>query len=72
MEQVETLVKVVMRSFYEDKYTVVMDYLLRERILSDEGLADRMRFPIRDVAKLAARLREDRLICTYPIHRHAT
>lgn len=59
------LVKVVMRSFYEDKYIVLMDFILRERLLTDDALADRMRFSIRDVAKVAAKLREDRLLWMY-------
>lgn len=64
-ELTRELVRIVMRAFYEDKYTVIMDYLLRERMLTDEGLADRMKFTIRDIGKLTAKLREDRLIRVY-------
>lgn len=34
MEVAKELVKTVARSFYEDKYSVLLDFLLRERMYS--------------------------------------
>lgn len=77
MEPTVELVKLVARLFYEDKHAVFLDYLLRERMytrtlmtllsdrLPDDVLADRMQILLRDVGKIASRLREDRLIKTH-------
>lgn len=79
MEPTVELVKLVARLFYEDRHAVFLDYLLRERMydrrpwscsphpnrLPDDVLADRMQVLLRDVGKIAARLREDRLIMTH-------
>lgn len=56
------LVKLVSRSFYEAKYCVFLDFLLKEKLLPEDTLAERMHFITKDIAKLAYRLRQDRLI----------
>lgn len=58
------LVKLVGRSLYEAKYCVFFDCLLRERVVPDDVLADRLRFMVKDITRMAAKLREDRLIKT--------
>jgi transcription initiation factor TFIIE subunit alpha len=58
----QNLVRVVLRSFYEDRHIILVDFLLSERVLSDEELADRLRLVLKEVNRMAAKLREDRLI----------
>jgi transcription initiation factor TFIIE subunit alpha len=74
MDVAVELVRVVARSLYEDKYAVLLDILLRDKMystwsdrsnlfsISDEGVAERMQLMVKDVGKIAAKLKEDRLI----------
>lgn len=64
MDLTVELVKLVSRSFYDAKYCVFLDCLLRERVLPDDVLADRLHMMIKDVSKTAAKLRGDHLIKT--------
>lgn len=61
----QDLVRVVLRSFYEERHIILVDFLLSERVLSDEELADRLRLVLKEVNRIAAKLREDRLIKMY-------
>lgn len=56
------LVRTVGRSFYEDRFVVFLEYLFHERMLPDDQLADRFHAMVKDVNRIGARLRDDRLV----------
>ncbi|KAH9923017.1 TFIIE alpha subunit-domain-containing protein [Amylocystis lapponica] len=56
------LVQHVSRAFYEPKYTVVMDQLVRHPVLKDDELAGRMGVQLKELNKVMAVLEGDRLV----------
>ncbi|PCH35008.1 hypothetical protein WOLCODRAFT_139687 [Wolfiporia cocos MD-104 SS10] len=56
------LVQHVSRAFYEPKYTVVMDQLVRHPVLKDDDLAGRMGLQLKELNKVMAVLENDRLV----------
>ncbi|KAF9809972.1 hypothetical protein IEO21_07202 [Rhodonia placenta] len=59
------LVQQVSRSFYEPKYTVVMDQLARHPVLKDDDLAGRMGLQLKELNKIMAVLENHRLVRVY-------
>ncbi|GJE85312.1 TFIIE alpha subunit-domain-containing protein [Phanerochaete sordida] len=61
-ETLRLLVQHVLRAFYEPKYTVVMDQLVRHPVLKDDDLAGRMGLQLKELNKVMVVLENDRLI----------
>ncbi|KAI0918341.1 hypothetical protein AcV5_002350 [Taiwanofungus camphoratus] len=61
-ETLRLLVQHVSRAFYEPKYTVVMDQLVRHPVLKDDDLAGRMGLQLKELNKVMAVLEGDRLV----------
>lgn len=64
-ETLRLLVQHVSRAFYEPKYTVVMDQLIRHPVLKDDDLAGRMGLQLKELNKVMAVLENDRLVRIY-------
>lgn len=59
-----SLVRQLVRMFYEKHHVVIMDIMLAHMILSEEEIADKMKMLPREFNRLAIRLRDDKLLCT--------
>ncbi|KAJ7366692.1 TFIIE alpha subunit-domain-containing protein [Mycena albidolilacea] len=64
-ETLRLLVQQVSRSFYEPKYTIIMDQLARHTVLKDDDLAGRMGLQPKELNKVIATLSNDRLVQIY-------
>ncbi|KAF4583422.1 TFIIE alpha subunit family protein [Pleurotus pulmonarius] len=64
-ETLRLLVQHVSRSFYEAKYTIILDQLARHPVLKDDDLAGRMGLQAKELNKLMAVLSNDRLVKIY-------
>ncbi|KAJ5088052.1 hypothetical protein N7456_011668 [Penicillium angulare] len=62
MDLANTLIRSVVRAFYETRHILVVDALFIHSVLHAEDLAFLMGMQQKDLRKLCARLREDRLI----------
>ncbi|CAG8299545.1 unnamed protein product [Penicillium olsonii] len=62
MDLSKTLIRTVARAFYETRHILVVDALFLHSVLHAEDLAFLMGMQQKDLRKLCARLREDRLI----------
>ncbi|KAJ5668959.1 hypothetical protein N7462_010029 [Penicillium macrosclerotiorum] len=62
MDLANTLIRSVVRAFYETRHILVVDALFLHSVLHAEDLAFLMGMQQKDLRKLCARLREDRLI----------
>ncbi|KAJ5988480.1 hypothetical protein N7481_003690 [Penicillium waksmanii] len=62
MDLSNTLIRSVVRAFYETRHILVVDALFLHSVLHAEDLAFLMGMQQKDLRKLCARLREDRLI----------
>lgn len=65
MEKAVELGRTVVRAFCDDAQVVAMDYVLRERVISEEALAERMGVQQKDAARAAGVLAAQRLIGVY-------
>lgn len=64
-EVLHLLVQHVLRAFYEPKFTVVMDQLVRHPVLKDDDLAGRMGLQLKELNKVMVVLEKDQLIKVY-------
>ncbi|KAI8972873.1 TFIIE alpha subunit-domain-containing protein [Trametes punicea] len=64
-ETLRLLVQHVSRAFYEPKYTVVMDQLVRHPVLKDDDLAGRMGLQLKELNKIMATLEGHKLVRIY-------
>lgn len=62
MDLAKTLVRSVVRAFYETKHALVIDALVLHSALRDDDLAYLMNMNTKDLHKLCGRLKEDRFI----------
>ncbi|KAL6300958.1 TFIIE alpha subunit-domain-containing protein [Sparassis latifolia] len=61
-ETLRLLVQHVARAFYEPKYVVVLDQLVRHPVLKDDDLAGRMGLQLKELNKVMAVLDNDKLV----------
>lgn len=59
MEPVQKLVKLSSRMFYEPAHFILLDILLKEDILPEDVIADRLQIQMKQVNKLVIKLRDD-------------
>ncbi|TIA86457.1 hypothetical protein E3P99_03666 [Wallemia hederae] len=59
------LVQHVGRSFYESKYFIILDQLIRKEAMQDGEIAGRIGLTVKDSAKLIAKLIADKLVFYY-------
>jgi len=64
-EALRLLVQHVLRAFYEPRFTVVMDQLVRHMVLKDDDLAGRMGLALKELGKVMAVLENDKLVRVY-------
>lgn len=64
-ETLRLLVQHVSRAFYEPKFTVVMDQLIRHPVLKDDDLAGRMGLQLKELNKIMATLEVHKLVRIY-------
>ncbi|KAH9916967.1 TFIIE alpha subunit-domain-containing protein [Epithele typhae] len=64
-ETLRLLVQHVSRAFYEAKYTVIMDQLIRHPVLKDDDLAGRMGLQLKELNKIMATLETHNLVRIY-------
>ncbi|KAI0337217.1 hypothetical protein BDW22DRAFT_1364381 [Trametopsis cervina] len=64
-EALRLLVQHVLRAFYEPRFTVVVDQLVRHTVIKDDDLAGRMGLALKELGKVMAVLENDRLIRVY-------
>ncbi|KAI0724337.1 TFIIE alpha subunit-domain-containing protein [Cerioporus squamosus] len=64
-ETLRLLVQHVSRAFYEPKFTVVMDQLIRHPVLKDDDLAGRMGLQLKELNKIMATLETHKLVRAY-------
>jgi transcription initiation factor TFIIE subunit alpha len=62
MESLAELAKVTVRLFYEDRYAIVMDLFTRELVFRDDVLSYRLKMNAKELNKILAKLKEDRLL----------
>lgn len=62
MDLAQKLIRKVMRAFYEPRYIVIIDSLIRYTALRDDDLAYIMVMNTKDLHKLCAKLRDDRFL----------
>ncbi|KAJ8100526.1 TFIIE alpha subunit-domain-containing protein [Lipomyces tetrasporus] len=62
MEHVKVLIQFVARSFYETRYIVILDAVLRHNVVSDDDLPQMVGIQKKELHKLCAKLRDDRLL----------
>jgi transcription initiation factor TFIIE subunit alpha len=62
MGPVQKLVKMLSRMFYEVEHFIFLDLLILEGILSEDRIADRLHLQIKQVNKIAIKLREDKFL----------
>lgn len=65
MDLARTLIRSVVRAFYETRHILVVDALFIHSVLHAEDLAFLLGMQQKDLRKLCARLREDRLIAVH-------
>ncbi|EIW54836.1 uncharacterized protein TRAVEDRAFT_30851 [Trametes versicolor FP-101664 SS1] len=64
-ETLRLLVQHVSRAFYEPRFTVVMDQLVRHPVLKDDDLAGRMGLQLKELNKIMATLEVHKLVRIY-------
>ncbi|KAI0683872.1 TFIIE alpha subunit-domain-containing protein [Cytidiella melzeri] len=64
-EALRLLVQHVLRAFYEPKFTVVMDQLIRHTVIKDDDFAGRMGLALKELGKVMAVLENDKLVRVY-------
>ncbi|KAI1783309.1 TFIIE alpha subunit-domain-containing protein [Ganoderma leucocontextum] len=64
-ETLRLLVQHASRAFYEPKFTVVMDQLIRHPVLKDDDLAGRMGLQLKELNKIMATLEVHKLVRIY-------
>lgn len=64
-EAITRLYRIVLRSFYDDKFVVVGEQVLRFGVLPTDVLAARLGVQPKDAAALASRLVDDRMLCHF-------
>ncbi|GJJ14936.1 hypothetical protein Clacol_009206 [Clathrus columnatus] len=64
-EVLKLLVQHVARGFYEAKYTIVLDQLVRHPVLKEDDLAGRLGLQLKELSKITAVLQADKLIKIY-------
>ncbi|KAK9457045.1 TFIIE alpha subunit-domain-containing protein [Dipodascopsis uninucleata] len=62
MEHVKTLIQLVSRSFYETRHIIILDAILKHVVISDDDLPHMVGIQKKELHKLTAKLREDRLL----------
>ena len=62
MGPAQKLVKMLSRMFYEVEHFIFLDLLILEGILSEDQIADRLHFQVKQVNKIAVKLREDKFL----------
>ncbi|OAX80191.1 hypothetical protein ACJ72_05478 [Emergomyces africanus] len=65
MDLASSLIRTVVRAFYETRHILVIDALFIHSVLHAEDLAHLLGMQQKDLRKLCARLREDRLIAVH-------
>ena len=65
MAEIRRLVQVIARLFYDDGYILLVDQLVSIALIPIEVLARRIGMQTRDLASLASKLVEDRVISVY-------
>ncbi|OLN97466.1 Transcription initiation factor IIE subunit alpha [Colletotrichum chlorophyti] len=65
LDLAKTLVKSVMRAFYETRHILIIDALIIHSALRDDDLAYLMATNTKDLHKLCGKLREDRFLAVY-------
>ncbi|EEH07696.1 transcription factor spTFIIE alpha subunit [Histoplasma capsulatum G186AR] len=65
MDLASSLIRTVVRAFYETRHILVIDALFIHSVLHPEDLAHLLGMQQKDLRKLCARLREDRLIAVH-------
>ncbi|CAL1699012.1 unnamed protein product [Somion occarium] len=61
-ETLRLLVQHVARAFYEPRFTIVLDQLVRHPVLKDDDLAGRMGLQLKELNKVMAVLENDKLV----------
>lgn len=61
-EVLKLLVQRAARGFYEPKYTIVLDQLVRHRVLKEDDLAGRLGLQLKELSKIMAVLYADKLV----------
>lgn len=56
------LVHAIGRTFYEEKYIIILDMLVEEGLMRDDTIASRLHMNLRDANKFVLKLKEDRLV----------
>ncbi len=64
---VKTLIRRVVRAFYDSRHCIVVDALLKHSTMRDDHLASIMGMQQQELRKLCGRLREDRMITMWLI-----
>jgi transcription initiation factor TFIIE subunit alpha len=67
MDLAKTLIRSVMRAFYETKQVLVVDALLVHSALRDDDLAHLLGMQTKELRKLCAKLDEHRLLTVYAL-----
>ncbi|CAK7240509.1 MAG: hypothetical protein STHCBS139747_001951 [Sporothrix thermara] len=65
MDLAKTLVRSVVRAFYETKHILIIDALVIHSALRDDDLAYLISMNIKDLHKMCAKLKEDRLLASH-------
>lgn len=65
LETVHRLVQIIVRLFYDDGQILVVDQLIGTNVVPSDVLARRLGLQTRDLAALAAKLVEDRIVSIY-------
>ncbi|EIM22652.1 hypothetical protein WALSEDRAFT_59870 [Wallemia mellicola CBS 633.66] len=63
--RLKSLVQHVGRSFYESKYYIILDQLIRKEAMQDGEIAGRIGLTVKDSSKLIAKLISDKLVFHY-------
>lgn len=62
---IRRLAQVVARVFYDDRHIVLMDQLIGITVLPADVLAHRLGIQVKELAAMAAKLVEDKLVCNF-------
>ena len=65
MDLAQTLIRSVVRAFYETKHVLVIDALMVHSVLPTDDLAYILGMQPKDLRKLCGKLKEDRLLAVY-------
>ncbi|CAO1617735.1 unnamed protein product [Sympodiomycopsis kandeliae] len=65
VEMFEKMFRLVMRSFYDDKFVVIAEQVYRWTMLPADVLAGRLGITTKDLAVLCSKLVEDKIICHF-------